>query len=200
MSLPPLVFFSLTPEEDDDSYPQSPQDYEDTTTNWIDDSECQENLFHIVSLTPEETTIDKDNHCHTSYQLFFEELGYLTEEPEPIDPTRDYEKEAQELLNQRDNKKIIRQKHVDLTRIPSLEYSSRSGLSSSSSSIHHEHHLIDIRSPHYMGFQHYHNDSSNNAASTYHYGDNNKGHHHHYHHHSPYQPQQQHQYRPSRLH
>lgn len=193
MSLPPLVFFSLTPEEDDDSYPQSPQDYEEPMTNWIEDSECQENLFHIVSLTPEETVIDKDNHCiHTSYQLFFEELGYLTEEPEPIDSTRDYEKEYRELLSKRDNKNVVRQKHVDLARIPSLDYSSRSGISSSSSSIHHEHHLIDIRSPHYMGMPHHNTPLSDN--NSYHYGDH-KHHLHPFLHHS-----QQPHYRPSRLH
>lgn len=174
---PPLIFFSLTPEEDDDSYPQSPQEYEEPITNWIEDSECQENLFHIVSLTPEETIIDKDNHCiHTSYKLFFEELGYLTEEPEPIDPSRDYEKEAKELSSQRDNKRVVRQKHVDLSRLPSLEYSTKSGLSSSSSSIHHEHHFIDIRSPHYMGIPQQHNNSSI-ADNAYHYGNN----HHHQH-------------------
>lgn len=211
MSLPPLVFFSLTPEEEDDSYPQSPQDFDDPATNWIDDSECQENLFHIVSLTPEETIIDQDNHCiHTSYQLFFEELGYLTEEPEPIDPTRDYEKEAQDFFNQCHNKKVVRQKHVDLSRIPSLEYSSsiRSGLSSSSSSIHHfEHHLIDIRSPHYMGGNHSDSTASNSMYhySSHHHGDS-KSHyfssHHHTHHHllPSQQQQQQLQYRPSRLH
>lgn len=167
MSLPPLVFFSLTPEDEDGMYLQSPQDFEETT--WIDDSECQENLFHILSLTPEETIVDKDNHCiHTSFQIFFEELGYLTEEPEPIDPTRDYDLEAKEFLNQRDNKKIVRQKHVDLSRIPSLDYS-RSGLSSSSSSIHHEHHLMDIRSPHYLGFQHHH--TASHGDNSYHYSE-----------------------------
>ncbi|KAI9364163.1 hypothetical protein BD770DRAFT_379418 [Pilaira anomala] len=187
-SLPQLVFFSLTPEEDDDSYPQSPQEYEETMTTWIDDSECQENLFHILSLTPEETIVDKDNHCiYTSFQIFFEELGYFTEEPEPIDPTRDYEGEAKIMLNQRDNKKVVRQKHVDLSRIPSLEYTSISGLSSSSSSIHHEHHLTDIRSPHYLGTQHHNNHHLHQNDNAYHYSDK------HYHHH--FAPS-----RPSRLH
>ncbi|KAI8637283.1 hypothetical protein BD408DRAFT_424793 [Parasitella parasitica] len=184
MSLPPLVFFSLTPEEDDDSYPTSPQDYQEECT-WIDDSECQENLFQIVSLTPEEAIVDKDNHIQTSFKLFFEELGYLTEEPKPIDPNRDYEQEAKDLLSQRDKK--VRQKHVDLFCLPSLD-SSMSGLSSSSSSIHHEHHIIDTRSPHYMGQPHPHVNHHGNKEpnASYHYGN--------YHHH------QHHQYRPSRLH
>ncbi|CAO0797542.1 unnamed protein product [Mucor circinelloides] len=189
MSLPPLVFFSLTPEDDnDDLYPTSPQDYENEECTWIDDSECQENLFQIISLTPEETIIDKDNHIQTSFKLFFEELGYLTEEPEPIDPNRDYEQEAKDLLNQRDRK--VRQKHVDLFCLPSLD-SSRSGLSSSSSSIHHEHHIIDIRSPHYMGQPH-HTNTSKDPNMSYHYGNH---HHHTYHHHLHH-----HQQRPSRLH
>jgi hypothetical protein len=182
-SIPQLVFFSLTPEEDEDVYPQSPQDYEDQPCTWIDDSECQENLFHIVSLTPEETIIDKDNHIHTSFKLFFEELGYLTEEPEPIDPSRDYDQEARDLLSQRDKK--VRQKHVNLSHTPSLDYT-RSGISSSSSSIHHEHHL-DIRSPHYMGNMLHHYSPAEHTS--YHYGANLDPKHHPYHHH-----------RPSRLH
>ena len=181
---PPLIFFSLTPEDDDDIYPQSPQDYEEPITNWMEDSECQENLFQIVSLTPEETIIDKDNHLSTSYQLFFEELGYLTEEPEPIDPTRDYEQEARELQSRRENKRVVRQKHIELSNAPSLDYSSISGISSSSSSIHHEHHLIDIRSPHYMGGLH-HPHTSSITADAYHYGTDHKQYHHN---------------RPSRLH
>jgi hypothetical protein len=180
-SLPPLVFFSLTPEDDEDSYPQSPQDYQEPQCTWIDDSECQENLFHIVSLTPEETTIDKDNHILTTIQLFFEELGYLTEEPEPIDPSRDYDQEARDLLSQRDKK--VRQKHVDLSRIPSLDYT-RSGMSSSSSSIHHEHHLVDIRSAHYGTMLHHYSPVEH---TSYHYGANLDPKHHHHH-------------RPSRLH
>jgi hypothetical protein len=188
MSLPPLVFFSLTPEEDDDLYPTSPQDYENEECTWIDDSECQENLFQIISLTPEETIIDQDNHIQATFKLFFEELGYLTEEPEPIDPNRDYEQEAKDLLNQRDRK--VRQKHVDLFCLPSLDYS-RSGLSSSSSSIHHENHIIDIRSPHYMGQAHPHVNNNNKYSNiSYHYGYH---HHHNYHHNN-------HQQRPSRLH
>ncbi|OBZ82078.1 hypothetical protein A0J61_09871, partial [Choanephora cucurbitarum] len=136
-----FVFFSLTPEE-----VQLPSTDEQETCQWLDDSECQENLTHILSLTPEETMIDKDNHILTFCQLFFKELGYLTEEPEPIDPSRDYEQEARDLLSQRDKK--MRQKHVDLSPTPSLESYYRSGISSSSSSIHHEHHL-DIRSPYH---------------------------------------------------
>ncbi|KAI8083212.1 uncharacterized protein B0P05DRAFT_536522 [Gilbertella persicaria] len=159
MSFSQLVFFSLTPED-------SPLAYEDEqeACKWIDDSECQENLSHIVSLTPEESIIDKDNHIHSFYQLFFEELGYLTEEPEPIDPNRDYNQEAKDLMNQRD--KRMRQKHVDLSRLPSLESSSQSGVSSSSSSIHHESH-IDIRSPYYYMTMHC-------TASPYHYGVNHR--------------------------
>lgn len=119
MSLPPLVFFSLTPEEEEDVSYIEDESKQDVRT-WIEDSECQENLFHILSLAPEETIIDKDNRIHTTCKLFFEELGYLTEEPEPIDPTRDYEAEAKELFNQRNCIKT-RQKHIELE--PSLDNS-----------------------------------------------------------------------------
>lgn len=160
MSLPPLVFFSLTPEEDEDSYIEEEED----VCTWIDDSECQENLFHILPLTPEETRIDKDNHIHTTFKLFFEELGYLTEEPEPIDPTRDYEAEAKELLSQRDCKKM-RQKHVELSATtPSLDESINSGVSSSCSSVYHDtNHFMDIRSPYYIGYP------MMKESSAYHY-------------------------------
>ncbi|KAI8883925.1 hypothetical protein K501DRAFT_285136 [Backusella circina FSU 941] len=189
-SVPDLVFFSLTPEDDDE--PQSPQEY-DEPCNWIEDSECQENLFHIISLTPEESTIDENNQIHTTFQYFFEELGYFTEEPEPIDPTRDYEQEAKELTTQRD--KTARKNHVDISGIPSLDYNSRSGVSSSSSSIHHEH-FIDVRSPHYMGMQSHHplqfgakGDHHSLNSSTYLYSSHLDAKHQNHHHH----------YRPSRL-
>ena len=172
IACPPLIFLTLTSEDDDDLYPQ---DYEEPTTNWMEDSECQENLFQIVSLTPEETIIDKDNHLSTSYHLFFEELGYLTEDPEPIDPTRDYEQEARELQSRRENKRVVRQKHIELSNSPSLDYSSRSGISSSSSSVHHEHHLIDTRQPHYMGLIHPFHPPT--VSDAYHYGTDHKNHH-----------------------
>ncbi|KAI8878500.1 hypothetical protein K501DRAFT_287844 [Backusella circina FSU 941] len=171
---PSFVFFSLTPEVNEEC--QAPLNDQETCS-WMEDSECQENLFHIVALTPEETSIDENNHIHTTFTFFFEELGYLTEEPEPIDPTRDYDQEAKDLLNQRDRK--VRQKHIDLIRIPSLEYNTRSGLSSSSSSIHHEQHL-DVRSPHYMGHplqSNSHKDHSHH--STYHYSAHLDPKHHH---------------------
>ncbi|KAI8386964.1 hypothetical protein BD560DRAFT_383358 [Blakeslea trispora] len=154
-----MIFFSLTPEE-----VQLPlnEEEEQEPYPWLDDSECQENLAHILSLTPEESIIDKDNHILSFCQLFFKELGYLTEEPEPIDPSRDYEQEARDLSTQRDRK--LRQKHVDLSPTPSLESHSRSGLSSSSSSIHHEHHL-DVRSPYHLGVYH-----ANDHTLPHHYG------------------------------
>jgi hypothetical protein len=166
MSIPNLVFFSLTPEEEDESMYCHSSDEEDMCT-WIDDSECQENLCDIISLTPEETTIDKDNHIQTTYKFFFEELGYFTEEPEPIDPTRDYDQEAKDLLNRRNKK--VRQNHINISCTPSLEFS-KSGISSSSSSIHHDH-FVDVRSPHYMGKQHGHCNTINDNLA-YHYGTN----------------------------
>lgn len=182
MSVPNLVFFSLTPEEDD-KYMYCHSSEEEDVCTWIDDSECQENLCDIIALMPEETTIDKDNHIHTTYKFFFEELGYFTEEPEPIDPNRDYDQEAKDLLNQRNKK--VRQKHINISNTPSLDYS-KSGISSSSSSIHHEQYL-DVRSPHYMGNHHGHHNAIK-EHQAYHYGINLDPKHY------PYQ-----QYRPSRL-
>ena len=192
MSFTGFEILPLTPEDDDfDNYNNNntnddSEDYD--TCNWIDDSECQENLFQIVPLMPEETTIDKDNHIHTHFKLFFEELGYLTEEPEPIDPTRDYDEEARQMLEERDR---TRQKHVNVSRIPSLSYS---GVSSTSSSFHHQEH--DVRSPLYMGHtgalidQHHH-------QHQYHpYQSHNHHHHHTSHnqqpHHMPYLPHNHH--------
>lgn len=165
MSIPNLVFFSLTPEEDEENTYYCHSSEEEDMCTWIDDSECQENLCDIIALTPEETTIDKDNHIHTTYKYFFEELGYFTEEPEPIDPTRDYEQEAKDLSSQRNKK--VRQKHINISTTPSLDYS-KSGISSSSSSIHHDQYYLDVRSPHYMGGH----CNTINEHVAYHYGTN----------------------------
>ncbi|KAI7900415.1 uncharacterized protein BX663DRAFT_517480 [Cokeromyces recurvatus] len=164
-------FFSLTPEEEEEegssySISQLLIEEEDTCISWIDDSECQENLFQIISLTPEVAIIDKENHIvHSSYSFFFKELGYFTEEPEPIDPSYDYELEAKNFLLQRD--KQTRKKHICLSRIPSLEYGCpRSGLSSSSSSVHHESQLVDIQSPYFMGVLSYPSSSSSSSSTA----------------------------------
>ncbi|KAL0087432.1 hypothetical protein J3Q64DRAFT_1608042, partial [Phycomyces blakesleeanus] len=137
-------FLSLTPDEEDAPYFEYEEEEELPT--WMDDCEVQENLFQILPLTPEESRIDKDNHIVQSNPCyyFFEELGYFTEEPEPIDPTRDYEAEAEQLIQERNR---TRQKHIDISSTPSLA-SSRSGLSSTSSSIHHSE-AADPRFPHF---------------------------------------------------
>lgn len=169
MSFLGLEIIPLTPDEDDSSYNHTSDEHSQETTvhcNWIDDNECVENLFQIVPLMPEESTIDENNHIQTHIKLFFEELGYLTEEPEPIDPTRDYDAEAQQMLEERAR---TRQKHIHLSRSPSLCYS---GISSISSSHNDYQHLHDVRSPLYMGQigqQHHRNttfvsSSSNNTA------------------------------------
>ncbi|CDH59108.1 hypothetical protein RO3G_02272 [Lichtheimia corymbifera JMRC:FSU:9682] len=153
MSIPGFEILTLAP-EDDYNYNNNIDDPDESTVcNYIDDSFCQENLFQILPLMPEESSIDENNHIHSHVKLFFEELGVLTEEPEPIDPTRDYDAEARQLLEERDR---TRQKHVQLSETPSLS-SSQSGLSSTSSSCHHhDHHHNDYsndntRSPLYMG-------------------------------------------------
>jgi hypothetical protein len=126
---------------------------EDDVCNWMDDCQCQENLPTLLSLAPEECIIDQDNHIQSvdGVKLFFEELGYLTEEPESIDPTRDYEGEARILLEERN--KSTRKLHINLSPIPSLD-DTQSGVSSASSSCHNieEHPFIDIRAN--FGFDH----------------------------------------------
>ncbi|KAI8993735.1 hypothetical protein BDB01DRAFT_777374 [Pilobolus umbonatus] len=128
-----LNFLALTSEDEDDQYAMYDNEEEDYC-NWVDDSECQENLATIFSLSPEQCVIDSDNHIRNvdGQKLFFEELGYLCEEPEPIDPTRDYEAEAKHLIEERNK---TRRMHVDLTSMPSLDETC-SGLSSNSSSFH----------------------------------------------------------------
>jgi hypothetical protein len=140
-----LEFISLTPEEDEYDYNCCDQE----ETYWIDDCECQENLATIVPLNPEECIVDEENHIQTTdLHVFFEELGYFTEEPEPIDPNRDYDAEAKALLEERDK---TRKKHVDLS-MPSLvdDYAHNntpSGISSTCSSFH-AHDSFTIPHPH----------------------------------------------------
>lgn len=149
--IPGLQLMCLTP-EDDYQYNDEEQDQEEY--NWIDDCECQENLATILSLNPEECMIDSENHIQNvdGAHLFFEELGCFTEEPEPIDPTRDYDAEAKILIEERNK---TRKQHVELScsPMPSLD-DTTSGLSSTSSSFHHDDQptfLADVRSPLYMG-------------------------------------------------
>lgn len=148
--IPGFQIMCLTPDEEQDDYNCTPDQEEDI--NWLDDCECQENLATIFTLNPEECLVDKDNHIQNldGVHLFFEELGYLTEEPEPIDPTRDYEAEGKLLIEERNK---TRKHHIDLsTPVPSLD-DTNSGLSSTSSSFHQDDRqtVNDIRSPLYMG-------------------------------------------------
>lgn len=155
-----LNFLSLT--DDDENHFN--YDYEDEDVcKWMDDSECQENLPTIFSLNPEECIVDADNHIKNvdGLKLFFEELGYLCEEPEPIDPSRDYDAEAAKLLEERNR---TRKMHVQLSSLPSLDENS-SGLSSNSSSFHCQDnvvHMDDIRSALNLNTDY-------NKANQYHY-------------------------------
>ncbi|KAI9276352.1 hypothetical protein BY458DRAFT_505582 [Sporodiniella umbellata] len=103
-----ITFFCLTPEPDKTYYME-----EETDDAWMEDYECQENTFQIVPLSPEESVVDQDNHIRYQYHYFFKELGYFTEEPEPIDPKRNYEQEAHSLITQRNQK--LRQQHIELS-------------------------------------------------------------------------------------
>lgn len=149
--IPGFQIMCLTPDEEEEEYNYNIDQAEEDIT-WLDDCECQENLATIFSLNPEECKVDKDNHIQQldGVHLFFEELGYLTEEPEPIDPTRDYEAEGRLLIEERNK---TRKHHIDLsTPVPSLD-DTNSGLSSTSSSFHQDDRqtINDIRSPLYMG-------------------------------------------------
>ncbi|KAI7906008.1 uncharacterized protein BX663DRAFT_498488 [Cokeromyces recurvatus] len=150
--IPGLQLMSLTPEEDNYDY-NTEIECDTVTANWMEDSECQENLATILPLNPEECIVDKDNHIQNidGIHLFFEELGYLTEEPEPIDPTCDYEAEAKILIEERNK---THKRHIDLSPMPSLDDTITSGISSTSSSLHQDEHiptLNSIRSPLYIG-------------------------------------------------
>lgn len=143
-------FICLTSEEDDYQYDDDKNHLEEEIYyNWIDDSECQENLPTILPLNPEECIIDSDNHIRhmDGMQLFFEEIGIVYDEPEPIDPSRDYDAEARVLIAKRDQ---TRKKHIDLSPMPSLDdgatTTTTTTTSSASSSFHHsnEQQLISI--------------------------------------------------------
>ncbi|KAI8338371.1 hypothetical protein BC941DRAFT_422693 [Chlamydoabsidia padenii] len=162
--IPGLELISLT----DDDYDYSKPDDEDMI-DWLDDCELQENLFQILSLTPEETTCDKDNHIiQSDPHHVFEELGYFCDEPEPIDPTMDYEADYQQRMDQQQQiikkngraRAYQRQHHMDLASIPVADETSMDadpGLSSTFSSFHHtdDDHSEedDYRSPLYLGRQ-----------------------------------------------
>ncbi|KAG0166679.1 hypothetical protein DFQ28_007016 [Apophysomyces sp. BC1034] len=145
--IPGLELIQLTPDDEDNNNNNYPED--DDTCCWLNDCETQENLFQIIPLTPEESIVDDQNHIQSNnVKVFFEELGYFTEEPEPIDPTRDYDAEAKILIEERNK---TRKQHIHLSATPSLDYS-RSGISSTSSSLHHtDFHHDDVQSPYYMG-------------------------------------------------
>ncbi|RCI00401.1 hypothetical protein CU098_010368 [Rhizopus stolonifer] len=140
--IPGFQIMCLTPEEDEYQYDD---DCEQQDVCWLDDCECQENLATILPLIPEAYVVDKDNHIQNvdGTHMFFEELGYFTEEPEPIDPTRDYEAEAQQLIEERNK---TRKQHIDLSPMPSLD-NTDSSVSSTSSSFHEHPTLTQIRSP-----------------------------------------------------
>lgn len=142
-------FICLTPEEDDYQYDDYNHEEEEIYYNWIDDSECQENLATILPLNPEECIIDSDNHIRNvdGIQLFFEEIGIIYDEPEPIDPNRDYDSEAKILIEKRDK---TRKKHIDLSPMPSLDDDTTTTTTTSSSSSFHGSNeqpiTIDLRS------------------------------------------------------
>lgn len=161
-------FVCLTPEEDEYNEDYYNNQGDEEIYNWIDDSECQENLATILPLNPEECIIDSENHIlhMNGIQLFFEEIGILYDEPEPIDPSRDYEAEAKILIEERNK---TRKHHIDLSPIPSLDHDTNtlSGNSSASSSCcDQSNNLLDIRSPLYLGLTASDDKYSNTTTTT----------------------------------
>ncbi|CAO3638026.1 unnamed protein product [Cunninghamella blakesleeana] len=195
--IPGFEIISLTADEPDYYYDDNNDqgnEYDETMIHWVDDCEAQENLFQILPLTPEEAICDQDNHIVSSnqYQFFFEELGYFSEEPESIDPSRDYEMEYQIKMNHQqdlilnNNKRLLkRQHHIDLEKNPlaSPSSSSTSSSSSSTTSITSSCHSPDLSSA-ASSFHHTEDDDDDFIRSPYHlnrpyvpYQYNNNNHH-----------------------
>lgn len=161
---------------------------ETTTPCWVDDSICQENLMDIMTLTPDVTTTDSGNHICGNIHLFFEEIGHLTEEPQPIDPSKDYLAEYQERLEQQKQRyKKSRRHHIEISRIPSLlddNDTTASGVSSSSSSFIQHHHDNDYHHGHqYHHYHHHYHHMDSHHPSPYFLGGNQQYDHHQ---HQPY--------------
>ncbi|ORZ14052.1 hypothetical protein BCR42DRAFT_417950 [Absidia repens] len=186
--IPGLELISLTDEYDDNDSSDNCLDRDEPMVDWIEDCQVQENLFQIIPLTPEETICDKDNHIiKSNVNVFFEELGYICDEPEAIDPGCDYEAEYKQQQQKYDNnvrRRRQRQRHVDLETIITTPASSSTttttpavirhgtmdtvsspGLSSTSSSLYHTD-----------------DDEDNIKPTTSHFSRLSHLNHHHYHH------------------
>lgn len=148
--IPGLELISLTDDCYDDDYYNNCTNQDDPVVEYLDDCESQENLFQIISLTPEETRIDQDNHIiPADIHVFFEELGFICDEPDVIDPTRDYEAEYKQRMDLQQqqlikNGQARRQRHIDLESIPTPSSSNHmSSLAAPVSNQHHRHPSID---------------------------------------------------------
>jgi hypothetical protein len=101
------------------------------------DQDTPDDLLEILPLTPDITSTTDDNQLYCEPRLFFEELGVLTEEPEPIDPNRDYGKEfevqQQELQAHRRShqRRNAKDASTSLNSLPSLAYSDATSAASS---------------------------------------------------------------------
>jgi hypothetical protein len=107
-------------------------DYHDSTPyGYYDDT--PDDLLELLPLTPDITSTTDGNHLHCEVRLVLEELGVLTEEPEQIDPNRDYEKEFE--VKQREVNRRSRQRRnardASLNSLPSLANSEVTSAASS---------------------------------------------------------------------
>lgn len=156
-----FAILQLTPDEPTEPIWSENQDYYDYDENTPDD------LLELLPLTPDITYTTENNQLHCEPRLFFEELGVLSEEPEQIDPSRDYEKEFEvlqnELARQRRSRKRRNAKDASLNSLPSLV---NSGVTSAASSLerrryHQPHDMIFRRQCHMHEVTH---DMKSNAA------------------------------------
>ncbi|CAO3589794.1 unnamed protein product [Absidia cylindrospora] len=202
--IPGLELISLTDEYDDNDNSDNCLDRHETMVDWIEDCQVQENLFQIIPLTPEETICDKDNHIiKPNVDVFFEELGFICDEPEPIDPGRDYEaeyKQQQQKYNSNARRQRQRQRHVDLETLTVTQASSSTTTKTSISAVIRHGTMDTVSSPGLSStsssFYHTDDDEDNIKSTTCHLGRmshlNHHYHHphphHHYHHSHHFQP------------
>jgi hypothetical protein len=119
MDMDYFPILQLTPDE-----PIEINYYSQESTHYGYFDTTQDDLLEIMPLTPDITSVTDTNQLHCDIRLFFEEIGVLSEEPEPIDPNRDYEKEFELEQEALQAKRKTRQRRnanqASLNSLPSL--------------------------------------------------------------------------------
>lgn len=128
-----IPILQLTPDEPIELSCYLQEDHCNTNYDYYDDT--PDDLLELLPLTPDITSTNDSNRLHCETRLVFEELGVLTEEPEPIDPNRDYEKEFQvkqtELQENRRSRQRRNARDASLNSLPSLTTSEGTSAASS---------------------------------------------------------------------